>query len=80
MTIKKFLSTLIQEKGASVDDAIKLGGHYGLTWSVLIDFIEDMPEHHAVIRQTLVSIDFKNGDVFHYLRHLANGMVEALGY
>jgi hypothetical protein len=28
----------------------------------------------------LVRIDFKNGDVFHYLRHLATGMVAACGY
>jgi hypothetical protein len=37
-------------------------------------------DHHKTIRATLVKIDFCNGDVFHYLDHLAAGMVAACGY
>lgn len=80
MTIQKYLSTLIEEKGASVDDVIHIDGHFGMSWSMLIDFIENMPEHHAAIRKALVTIDFKSGDIFYYLRHLACGMVDALDY
>lgn len=78
--MKNYLKKLIEEKGCSVEDTIDLDGHIGLTWAMLIDFIAQMPETHQAIRTTLVKIDFKNGDVFHYLTHLAKGMVASLGY
>lgn len=37
-------------------------------------------QYHGEIKTTLVKIDFMNGDVFHYLDYLANGMIKALGY
>ena len=75
-----YLINLITEKGHSIEDMIGLDGHFGLTWEMLIDFISQMPQYHEQIRMTLVKIDFQNGDVFHYLRHLAEGMVKSLGY
>jgi len=78
--MKQYLTNLIEEKGFSTDDTINLEGHYGLTWNMLIDFIEQAPEYHKTIRTTLVKIDYMNGDVFRYLTHLAKGMVEACGY
>jgi hypothetical protein len=78
--MKTYLTNLITEKGHSIDDHINLEGHFGLTWAMLIDFIEQTPEYHKSIRTMLVKIDFRNGDVFHYLTHLAKGMVEACGY
>jgi hypothetical protein len=80
MTIQKYLQALIEEKGASVHDEIILDGYFGLTWTDLVTYIESAPEHHSTIRNMLVQIDFKNGDVFHYLTFLANGMIQALGY
>jgi hypothetical protein len=49
---------------------------------MLVDFVAapEMKEYQADIKTMLVKIDFLNGDVFHYLRHLAEGMVAALGY
>ena len=80
--MKSYLKTLITEKGTDLNGDINLDGHIGLTWAMLVDFISDpaMYQHHKEIRTTLVKIDFLNGDVFHYLRHLAEGMVKALGY
>lgn len=78
--MKKYLTTLIEEKGRSIDDEIELEGHFGLTWEMLVDFIQSAPEYHGQIKDTLVKIDFANGDVFHYLTHLAEGMVKACGY
>ncbi|MBT26682.1 MAG: hypothetical protein CML60_09850 [Rhodobacteraceae bacterium] len=80
MTITNYLTTLITEKGASIHDEINLPGHFGLTWETLINFVEQCPEYHNQIRTTLVKIDFQAGDVFHYLTHLAQGMVKAWGY
>ena len=78
--MKKYLETLITEKGANIWDDINIDGHIGLTWEVLIEFIENHPMHHETIRKTLVKIDFLNGDVFDYLTHLAKGMIQAAGY
>lgn len=78
--IKQYLIALIEEKGIDLDEEIQLEGHFGLTWEMVVDFLEAMPEHHEEIRRTLVTIDFKNGDVFHYLNFLSKAMVESLGY
>ena len=75
MKISSYITTLIEEKGHSVDDTINLDGHFGLTYEMLIDFIQAQTSYHKQIKDTLVMIDFKNGDVFHYLDHLADGMV-----
>lgn len=78
--MKNYLTTLIEEKGRSIENEIQLDGHFGLTYEMLIDYIEGAKQYHAQIKTTLVKIDFLNGDVFHYLDFLAKGMVEALGY
>lgn len=78
--MKKYLTNLIEEKGKSLDSEIKIDGHIGLTYGMLTDYICDAKAYHKQIRNTLVKIDFQNGDVFHYLDFLANGMVKALGY
>ena len=73
-----YLTNLIEEKGSSLDAGIPLEDHIGLTWGDLVRFIENAPDYHETIRATLVKIDFLNGDVFHYLLHLAHGMVATL--
>jgi|TARA_R110000851_G_scaffold6202_6_gene25327 hypothetical protein len=85
--MRKYLEALITEKGRSIHDDIKgvksevygevYGDVIGLTYDHLIDFIEANPHQHAVIKNNLVKIDFKNGDVFHFLTYLANGMANA---
>ena len=76
--IVNYMETLIEEKGKSVDSVICIDGHYGLTYAMLIEFIAAMPDTHRQIRNTLVKIDFLNGDVFHYFKHLARGMVASI--
>jgi uncharacterized protein YueI len=78
--MKDYLTTLIEEKGRSTQTEINLKGHIGLTYQMLIDYIEEAKEYHQTIKTTLVKIDFLNGDIFHYLDFLAVGMVKALGY
>lgn len=78
--MKKYLTDLITEKGREVSDEIKIDGHFGITYEMLIDYIVEARDYHAQIKNTLTMIDFKNGDVFHYLQFLAVGMVKACGY
>ena len=78
--MRTYLTNLITEKGRSLESEIELDGHVGLTYQMLVDFICEAREYHSQIRSMLVRIDFANGDVFHYLNHLAEGMVKSLGY
>ena len=81
--MKRYLTRLIEEKGRDLDDEINLHGHIGLTYRMLVDFLDAAHRNNKsrsfAIKRTLIDIDFKNGDVFHYLDFLAEGMVEALG-
>ena len=75
--MKQYLENLITEKGQDLEnEVIQIDGHFGITFEVLIEFIVSAKQYHKQIRNTLVMIDFKNGDVFHYLKHLATGMVK----
>ena len=79
--MKNYLTTLIEEKGTSVKNEIAIQGHFGLTWEMLIDYIESTDSKtKAQIKTTLVKIDFLNGDIFHFLSYCANGMIKSLGY
>ena len=78
--METYLTNLITEKGVDLESEVGIDGHIGLTWQMLIDFIVETKDYHQQIRTMLVKIDFANGDVFHYLRHLAQGMVKAIGY
>lgn len=76
-TITQYLTALIEEKGKSLDTEIKVEGHIGLTYQNLVEFIEQVPaQMQKQIRATLIKIDFHNGDVFHYLNHLGEGMAK----
>jgi hypothetical protein len=81
MEFKEYLETLIKEKGSDKTQTINKPGHIGLTWANLIEFIDTNCDDKikADIRAMLVKIDFHNGDVFDYLNHLADGMIEASG-
>ena len=78
--MRNYLENLITEKGVSLETEIEIDGHIGLTYQMLVDYIVEMKPHHKQIRDTLVMIDFKGGDVFHYFDHLTKGMLKAIGY
>lgn len=78
-SIGVYLDTLITEKGRETEDEINLPGHFGLTYDHLIDFVESADRTTQIkIKTMLTSIDFKNGDVFHFLNHLAKGMTDSI--
>ena len=78
--MRTYLTNLITEKGTDLEATIQLDGHFGLTYEMLVDFICSATEYHSQIKNTLVQIDFLNGDIFHYLNHLAQGMVQSLNF
>lgn len=74
----KYLTTLITEKGRELDDIIEVEGPSGaniMPLGVLVDAIDAAPKsEQAAIKDMLVRIDFANGDVFDYFKHLARAI------
>lgn len=74
-----YLETLIEEKGHDIDSTIEIDGHYGFTYRMLISsLIDGAEETKAKIKKTLIEIDFKNGDVFHFLKYIAEGLAGSM--
>ena len=75
--MKTYLKNLLSEKGLE-DQLIEVEGAFGLNiieMPVLVDAITNAPKHEQEsIRKTLVKIDFMNGDVMHFFRHLAKAI------
>lgn len=81
MTNSKFntwLDTFISEKGIDLEQVFTVDGPSGpnhMPYEVVINAMYGAPfAEQAAIKNTLVMIDFKNGDVRHYLRHLAQAI------
>jgi len=79
MTIKNYLNDLISEKsGIDMETLLEVEGPSG--WNVmplqcLVDAILGAPKHEQDgIRKMLVRIDFNNGSVLDYFRHLAQAI------
>lgn len=72
-----WLEIMIDEKGVDIDSEIKIDGHFGLTYKSLIEFLEGVPEEHKKIKNSLIYIDTKNGNIFHYINRLAECMVKS---
>lgn len=77
--MKSFIEKMLEEKGIDIEQDIELEGHIGLTVQMVIDFACSMPKAvQAQVRNTLSRIDFMNGDVMHFINHMAKGMVESV--
>lgn len=73
-----FTKTMIEEKGRELDDEISLPGHFGYTYGMLLKSLDSMPEYRNQIKSNLSKIDFKNGNIFHFLDYLARGVTGEL--
>lgn len=75
---KVWLKTFISEKDIDVDQIIEVEGESGINiieFNCLLDAILQAPKHEqAQIKNTLVKIDFMNGDVMHFFKHLAKAI------
>lgn len=76
--MKKYLETLFDEKNISLETSIEAQGASGtnfMTLQTVVDAIVIAPKHEQrKIKDILVQIDFKNGDVLHFIKHLANAL------
>lgn len=76
--MKKYLVALFEEKNISLETSIEAQGESGtnfMTLQTVVDAIVIAPKHEQrKIKDILVQIDFKNGDVLHFIKHLANAL------
>ena len=79
--MKTYLVNLIEEKGKSLDTPVVIEGHFGMTLENVVEFICSLePNVQKDCRNKLVEIDFKNGDVFHFLQYIADGMAKLVEF
>jgi len=75
----KWLDTLIEEKGLDIEDTFEVNGsEWGWNFIPLGCVIEAIKSTHKVeqarIKDMLVKIDFVNGDIMDYFKHLAKAI------
>jgi hypothetical protein len=76
--MKKWLETLIEEKNIDMQALIEVEGNSGVNimpLQMVVDAVvgAGKPEQ-AQIKNTLVKIDFMNGDIMHFFKHLAGAL------
>lgn len=82
MTFAQWLDTLISEKGLDPEQMLTVPGPadsiYGdnfMPLSVVLSAMKGAPSHERkAIKDMLVRIDFKNGDIMHFIKYLAQAI------
>lgn len=78
MKFNNWIDTLIEEKNIDLEEIFEFENQNGfnqMPYGVVIEAMKKAPEHEKrSIKDTIVKIDFANGDVKHFLRHLGNAL------
>jgi len=74
----KWLATFVEEKGIDTEQVLTVPGNSGanhIPIGCLIEAMNQSPaQEQAGIKNMLVRIDFVNGDVIRYFKHLAQAI------
>ena len=74
----KWLDTFLAEKNIELDNTFEFNNENGfnlMTYAVVIEYVKNTAtENQTKIKNTLVKIDFLNGDVLHFLKFLGKGI------
>ncbi len=75
-----WLDTFLSEKGIDAEETLTAEGASGTNWipvGCLVAMMKRAPKHEqAGIKSMIVRIDFANGNVRHYLSHLAKAVAQ----
>lgn len=78
MTFSKWLETFLSEKGIDGEQVLLVEGPSGenaIPVACLVDMMKQAPKHEQQgIKTMIVRIDFRNGDVLAYFKHLAQAV------
>mgnify|MGYP003625564276 FL=1 len=80
--MRNYLNALVEEKGLDLEATIieaettEWGTNF-IPLGCVIDYImESGASNQAAVRDTLVKIDFANGNVMHFFKHVASFMAK----
>jgi hypothetical protein len=80
MTFNTWITTFLAEKCIDLETTVEAVGASGTNWipiGCLVDLMKLAPKHEqARIKDMLVRIDFRNGNVLDYLKHLAKAVAQ----
>jgi len=80
MTFATWLDTFVSEKGIDLEHVLSVDGPSGVNTipvGCLVDLMKQPPKHEqSGIKTMIVKIDFRNGDVLDYFRHLAQAVAQ----
>ncbi len=78
MTFEKWLDTFVAEKGIDLEATFQFDNDNGfniMPYGVVVEAIKTTTgSERANIKNTIVKIDFANGDVLHFFRFLGRGL------
>lgn len=79
MTFDKWIDTFIEEKGIDLEQVLEVEGKEWGTNYIPVEVVVDAMKHTTkreqdAIKDMIVRIDFRNGDVLHYFKHLAGAI------
>ncbi len=78
--MRTYLKNLLEEKRICLETRIEVEGPSGtnnMPLQMVVDAINGTSQGEKdQIRKTLVMIDFKNGDVMHFFKHLAQALAK----
>ena len=76
--MENWIKTLIEEKGLNINTTFDIEGTNGLNiipLGVVVEHILISPANQQKqIKNTLVKIDFHNGDIMHFFKYLAQAI------
>lgn len=79
MKFNKWLDTLIEEKEIDLEEVFEIKKNnetHLFDYAFIVEAIKNTSEkEQQAIKNMLVKIDFVNGDIRHYFRHLANAFI-----
>lgn len=79
MNFNKWIDVFLYEKGIDVEQMIKIEKDNTIHFfdlRIIINSIKSTTKfEQATIKNTLITIDFKNGDVIHYFKYLAQALI-----
>jgi hypothetical protein len=74
---QKWLLTFIEEKKLDMSEPVVAGdGSTLFAGDVFSNIMSAPASEQEKIKNVLIMIDFRNGDVMHFVRHLANALTE----
>ena len=73
-----WIDTLVEEKGIDLEECFEVEGPSGtnvIPYGVIVEHMKIAPtSEQRKIKDVLVMIDFKNGDILHFFRHLGQAI------